>query len=626
MAREITIKVGLDDSEVNAKAQGVGRKIKAGLEPAQASVNALRSATSGLTSALTALGGALAFRQIAQMGIELDKVRNTMVALTGSTEAANKKLAELRKLAAASPGVTNTLATQLFNQLKATREVADKTINELIKSIGKLNTVFTIPDPAEFTRNLTQIFKTAFERDDIKQALNQVPIFEQLLESAFGTSDPDKLRKLKQAGVITGEPYFAGLNEAINKRFPDVQESLGGKLQKALDETRVKLAELGERLLRDLIPILEKLLPILNSVLGVFERLPTGIQAATLATLAFAPAISSLAGAIGGLKGVAVALGGFLLSPAGLAVLGVLGGAAGITVATLELEDLINKQIPRNVEQRLNPQGLQIGPNGLPIIPGADLKFQFGGRSAAAAATPKSQLDAVRAAAAALKTAAKGKAGRGRTGIDFPSLSAEDLVSSQFEGEEEFAARAAAIARGRDTRRALTLQLGQADDAAFVRQRLEQGRLSRAALTFEFEQAEKAQKALAKNEQLLSNSARFMKGFAEATLSVGDAFDRFGASVAHAFGNVRDLFNGLKQAVFGFFNDLVGSALQGLVRQTLGPLLGSAGNLFGGGISAPASASGGGLARSFSSAFGGGGGIGSIFSGGGGGGTGKGGG
>jgi hypothetical protein len=80
-------------------------------------------------------------------------------------------------------------------------------------------------------------------------------------------------------------------------------------------------------------------------------------------------------------------------------------------------------------------------------------------------------------------------------------------------------------------------------------------------------------------------------------LTVGDAFERFGSNVALAFGNIRTLFNSLKQAVFGFFNDLLGSALQNLVRGTLGGLFSSGGSLArifggaGGGISAPPSVS-----------------------------------
>src|SRR5262245_19988401 len=168
-------------------------------------------------------------------------------------------------------------------------------------------------------------------------------------------------------------------------------------------------------------------------------------------------------------------------------------------------------------------------------------------------------------------------------GISFPSLTADELVSSQFEGEAELRARAADIARGRDVRRALTLQLGESEDAAFRRQRLKEGRPTRAALTFDFDQAEKARKALEKTGEVLSANERFARGFASSVVTMGDAFERFGSNVARSLGNVRDLFGSLKQTVMQFFNDIIGAGLQNLVRSTLGPIFGSIG---GGGAAA----------------------------------------
>jgi hypothetical protein len=111
----------------------------------------------------------------------------------------------------------------------------------------------------------------------------------------------------------------------------------------------------------------------------------------------------------------------------------------------------------------------------------------------------------------------------------------------------------------------------------------------------------------------LNNNQRFMRGFNSQIESVGDAFERFGSNVAHAFTNVRDLFNGLKQAVLSFFNDLIGNSLQNLVRGTLGSLFGGGGggalgNLF----RTPSFAGGGGgggfggIAQAFAGALGGG--------------------
>jgi hypothetical protein len=125
--------------------------------------------------------------------------------------------------------------------------------------------------------------------------------------------------------------------------------------------------------------------------------------------------------------------------------------------------------------------------------------------------------------------------------------------------------------------------------------------------------------ALERLVPVLSVSERLMRGFESATISVGDAFERFGVNVAYAFGNVRNLFQGLKSAVLDFFNDLVGNTLQNLVRQTLGGIFGGGGilgNLFrtpsfaqafsGGGITVPASitGSGGGSGATLSGSLG----------------------
>ena len=90
----------------------------------------------------------------------------------------------------------------------------------------------------------------------------------------------------------------------------------------------------------------------------------------------------------------------------------------------------------------------------------------------------------------------------------------------------------------------------------------------------------------------LDNASRFMKGFGQESETVGDIFERFGNNVARSLSSIKGLFDGLKSAVLGFFNDLFGRSLNNLIRGTLGGLfgggggggiLGSVGGLFGGG-------------------------------------------
>lgn len=219
-------------------------------------ISLLQSVGSAAVGVLQSIGSA-AFQSAAQ----LDKSRQTLIALTGSVDAANKKLAELRELANSSPGVTVSLATQAFAQLKAVGTIADDTINKLIKSVGKLNAVFSIEDSQGFIRNLTQIFSQGFEKADIKEALGRVPIFNQILQEAFKTSDPAALRTLKESGKLTLDSFLKAISDAIetDPRFKNIQESIGSQFEKAKDRVLVALAPIGDQIAAVLLPKLKEL-------------------------------------------------------------------------------------------------------------------------------------------------------------------------------------------------------------------------------------------------------------------------------------------------------------------------------------------------------------------------------
>src|SRR5262249_46008130 len=82
-------------------------------------------------------------------------------------------------------------------------------------------------------------------------------------------------------------------------RFKSVQESLGGKLQKSFDETKQRLAELGERILRELLPVLDKLIPLVNKALDLFSKLPDNLKLGAIAFVALQSPILNIATAVG---------------------------------------------------------------------------------------------------------------------------------------------------------------------------------------------------------------------------------------------------------------------------------------------------------------------------------------
>lgn len=284
MANAITIRVGLDTADVSKGANEVKAKVASALDSsvtsAQAAGKSIGSAlSSGFAVGVVGVASLVAsIKQVASAALDsaiaIDKSRQTIAALVGGTDAANKKLAELRKLANESPGLTASLAADAFGQLKAAAGLADASINQFLASFGKLNAVFNIEDSKGFIRNLTQIFAQGFERADIKEAIGRVPIFEQFLESAFGTKDPDKLRKLKETGKLTMDGFFQGISEAINNdaRFSSVQESLGVRFEKAKDAILVALEPLGKAIADLILPALSEIVPFVERLGQDFGR------------------------------------------------------------------------------------------------------------------------------------------------------------------------------------------------------------------------------------------------------------------------------------------------------------------------------------------------------------------
>lgn len=349
MAAPIVIAVGLDTGDAQRSAQQLATAIRSALDGIVPQAGAAgRSAgdafSRGLTSSLQSIqqafsnvGQQLSLKvslPLAGLGAaalkaaaDVDKSRQTLTALTGSVDAANKKLEELRRLARESPGVTTSFASSLFAQFKALGTVTDQTINSVIKSIGRLNAVFSLPDPQGFARNLQQIFTQGFERADIKEALGQVPIFEQILEQAFGTKDAAKLKALKDAGQLTIEAYFSGIVGAIDRRFPAVQEAILARFQKTKDEILIALAPVGEALLRALEPVLQKIIPQVISLLEQFQKLPPSVQENIVKFGLLVAALGPVIQIFGTLTASIVGLLNLISGPAGLGIaLSSLGG------------------------------------------------------------------------------------------------------------------------------------------------------------------------------------------------------------------------------------------------------------------------------------------------------------
>jgi hypothetical protein len=309
----------IDFRAAAAKLQSVGEMVGNAGQRMQQAGQSMSVAVTAPLAALATLG--------IKAALELDAARTKIAALTGSAEAANAKIIELRQLAATSVGVTQRAALDTYAQLKGIGGIAEDSINRVIAAMGKLNAAFKIDDVAGFNRNLVQIFSQGFERADIKEAIGRVPIFEQLLEAAFGTKDAKKLNELKKAGKLTLDSFMTGLSDAIvnDPRVANISENLTTRLSKAWEKLSLALAPIGKVILDAVLPIIDKILPVIQKLGEWFESLSPQIQTVVVAVGAFAAALGPLLIVAGG---VAVAIGS-LVSAIGT-IAGAIGGAYGL--------------------------------------------------------------------------------------------------------------------------------------------------------------------------------------------------------------------------------------------------------------------------------------------------------
>jgi len=610
---------------------------------AQASARNIANAFRAVGGLLPGLGVAAFGATAIDQAFAANRLETQLTSMLGSLAKAQAKILEFRTIAKETPGVLASGLIEAFTQLRQIAGLTEATATRFALAANRIKALFpAVESVGALSLNLQQIFSQNFELQDVKQLFGVAPGLFQAIQQRLGAANLETLREMKKQGKLTAESYAGAFIDELTARSGSISETLQLRIAKALEDTNIKIAALGDKLLKSFIPVMEKILPPLNTLLDLFTKLPVGLQAATLAFIALPTPIIAVAGAIKGLTASILSLGAAGASP-GLARLGALfGGTAGGLLAGAALGLGVNEANNRiaGFNAQFESQLARQRGDVTFLDPAAQKKAEEQ-KAAITAALEGGALSPELKAAFALGGVAKKKpppsplldlsglaGGGGGTGGGSLSRAASerakviaDLIQKIGEARDEFgkglvedleeiskALNAGIIEteKQRQIRDALAADRPAqlAGFAASTAERIRQIELEDAKLVANT--AKEAAEALAKLPPILSDSERFMKGFAEATTSVGDAFERFGQNVARAFGNVRDLFNGLKQAVLGFFNDLLGSTLQNLVKSTLGGLFGGGGgggfgNLFrsfaggGGGLSAPASVSSGGL-------------------------------
>jgi hypothetical protein len=273
-------------------------------------------------------------RAAVQSAVNIDRQINTLKALTGSAEAAERRYAQLVATAQKTPGLTANLAATLDAQLRVAN-VTVSTIDKILPAVGKLNAVSPLGDPQRFAGNLVQLVTQNFERADLKELVGQSPLAGDIIKQVFGVDNPTNAKAIRESakrlGLTTTDAFFSAFAEAArtNPKLANVTDSLGTQFEKLRDRVIVALRPLGQQIINTLGPLVEKAVPIIESVSKAFAALPESARQAIVVLGIAATAVGPLVFAFGGLIGTLGKVAGFIgeLVGGGLGAAGIAGGA-----------------------------------------------------------------------------------------------------------------------------------------------------------------------------------------------------------------------------------------------------------------------------------------------------------
>lgn len=306
---------------------GFFKRYSSTLREAGESIQQAGFGIAALTGGIFELG-----RRAVQGTIDIDKQVNTLKALTGSAEAAEKRYAALIAVAAKTPGLTTSLAAILDAQLR-TSSVTVQTIDKILPAIGKLNAVSNIADPQKFTQNLIQLFTQNFERQDLKELVGQSPLAAEIIKQIFNVDSPTNAKAIRESakklGITSLEAFVTLFAEGVakNAKLAGVTESIGTQFEKLRDRVLVALRPLGLAIIDELKPLVDKAIPIIERLSKAFADLSPGAKQAILIFAGIVAAIGPLLIAVGILIQSFGAFGDLIKVIAGT------GGAGGLAAA-----------------------------------------------------------------------------------------------------------------------------------------------------------------------------------------------------------------------------------------------------------------------------------------------------
>jgi hypothetical protein len=546
--------------------------------------------------ALAAAGLASLAKQATDSYREYDKLIQSLKQSEGTIDRASKKYQQLFTLGQRSVGLTGRDLVEGYSFLKNSLNGSAEASERLAVSFGRVKALFADFDARRAAGNIRQIVSERFQIQDVREMENQAPGFTRGLFNEFNVKNIEQLRK----AVADLNPTMSELEN----RLANVFDKLGAKS----DNFTTRLAKIGAQFQESLVPlgnwisdtgmkVFDALAPGVTDMWGrvtkFFSDIGPGLQQWIVSAAKFwgemLTGISRLEERFGVFDKM-----GWLFNRVSGAASTVIGTVTGIARGLRDALSVALDWVATKLDTILAAtQGLlsnvskipgfgAIGTGAGDVVHNARVMLQ-GMKSQSA--PPAINDPVVRSSVNSEESRYNdfGGGGSGKSGKSSSQKAVKDLLSAAYVQRRDVSIDRKAIEDAQERRMDFFV-----DEYRAGQERMRDQRASRVELTKDFAEKEaKAiedqRKALEKLEPVLSNTQRFMAGLRADTDALGNAFERFGDSVGAAFGDVRNLFDGLKSAIKSFFQDITGNVLRNVAGAALSPLMAIGGGARGGG-------------------------------------------
>lgn len=222
-----------------------------------------------------------------EASVQMDGFQRGLTALTGSADAANKELKELRTLSDL-PGLGFQEAAKgaiLLQGAGMSAEQAEKSLKAFGNALATVGRGKQDLDGVTLALMEMESMGRVSERQ-IRMLMLHVPQIQQMMKQAFGTSDTQQLARMG----IDSQTFITKVTEELGK-LPQITDTVRNDIEDFQNTWFDAMNSLGEAMIPVARVILQTLVPAIEGIAKAFSSLPSGVQEAVVVLMGIAAVV-----------------------------------------------------------------------------------------------------------------------------------------------------------------------------------------------------------------------------------------------------------------------------------------------------------------------------------------------